>query len=581
MRVNTMFTKLYIDNFKRLNKATIELGRSVVLIGPNNSGKTSALQALALWETGLVAWISKRGHEQKELRRSGVTINRRDLIAAPVPSANLLWKDLHVRTTERDGEGKQHTGNILITIIIEGFTEGIPWECGFEFDYANQESFYCRPARKNQDGSERYQIPPKKIIDKIKVAFLPPMSGLTSIEPRLEPGRVNVLIGEGQTAQVLRNLCWKIYEENRPVWNSLTTRIEELFGITLLEPRYIDARGEIEMSYRERSGITLDLSSSGRGLQQTLLLISYIKANPGTTILLDEPDAHLETLRQRQTYQLISEIADRYSCQIIAASHSETVLQEAAERDTVIAFLGTPHRINDRGSQLVKSLNEVGFEDYYLAEETGWILYLEGSTDLLILQEFARTLNHPASKALSAPFVKYLGTNVPEQARKHFHALCEAAPHLKGIALFDRLSPSKLQSNPRLIELMWKKREIENYFCQKKILIDWAHGNIDETTNDLFMQSEIQNRIDTMEQCITDMENALSITNKPSPWSDDIKVTDDFLDPLFINYLRKLSLPPNCIRKGSYYELAKLLPREEIDPEITEKLDVIASMTPE
>ncbi|MBN1308762.1 MAG: AAA family ATPase [Chitinispirillaceae bacterium] len=571
-----MITRLTIKNFKRLDEASLELGRSVVLIGPNNSGKTSALQAIALWETGLTAWVAKRGYEQKDLKRSGVTINRKDLIAAPVPSAELLWRDLHVRATERNGEGKQHTENILIEIIVEGVIDGRKWECGFEFDYANQESFYCRPARKNRDGTDRYAVPPRAIVEKIKVAFLPPMSGLASIEPRLEPGRLNVLIGEGQTAQVLRNLCWKICEENRPIWNSMVSRIEELFGVTLLEPRYISARGEIEMSYRERSGIALDLSSSGRGLQQTLLLLSYIKANPGTTILLDEPDAHLETLRQRQTYALITEIADTYSCQIIAASHSETVLQEAAERDTVIAFLGKPHRINDRGSQLIKSLNEVGFEDYYLAEEQGWIIYLEGSTDLLILQAFAQSLEHPASRALAAPFVKYLGTNVPEQARRHFRALREAVPDLKGIAVFDRLPQSKLQTSSQLTEVMWKKREIENYFCKKEILLVWARGIVDETSIDLFQQSEQQARIETMEQSIKELEEALKITNKPSPWSDDIKATDDFLDPLFTNYLNKFSLPQNCIRKGSYYELAKLVPREAIDPEIKEKLDAIA-----
>jgi hypothetical protein len=40
----------------------------------------------------------------------------------------------------------------------------------------------------------------------ICVALLPAMSGLAAVEPKWEPGRIEVLIGEGQTAQVLRNL---------------------------------------------------------------------------------------------------------------------------------------------------------------------------------------------------------------------------------------------------------------------------------------------------------------------------------------------------------------------------------------
>jgi predicted ATP-dependent endonuclease of OLD family len=48
-----MLTRLRVRNFKRFTEADIELGQAVVLIGPNNSGKTTALQALALWEIGV------------------------------------------------------------------------------------------------------------------------------------------------------------------------------------------------------------------------------------------------------------------------------------------------------------------------------------------------------------------------------------------------------------------------------------------------------------------------------------------------------------------------------------------------
>ena len=87
-------------------------------------------------------------------------------------------------------------------------------------------------------------------------------------------------------------------------------------------------------------------------------------------ILLDEPDAHLEILRQRQIYNLITEVAATQGGQIIAASHSEVVLNEAADKHMVIAFVGKPHRIDDRGSQLLKSLEDIGWDQYYQAEQT-------------------------------------------------------------------------------------------------------------------------------------------------------------------------------------------------------------------
>ena len=392
-----MLTKLICRNFKNFGDVEVELGNPVVFIGPNNSGKTTALQALALWEIGLKRWNENRKGKTNPEKRPGVAINRLDITSLPVPNARLLWRDLQVRKVERV-EGRQRTQNVRIDIIVEGVTNGKDWQCGFEFDYANQESFYCRPLRTsemNGQVSERMLVPEEA--GDISVALLPPMSGLIANELRLEPGAINVRIGEGRTAEVLRNLCYQASQDPQ-TWETLCEQIDELFGVKLDRPNHNPGRGEITMSYREESNVSLDISSSGRGLQQTLLLLAYIAAHPGSVLLLDEPDAHLEILRQRQIYQVLTELAREHGSQIIAASHSEVILNKAAGRDVVIAFLGKPHRINDRGSQLLKSLRDFDFEEYYQAQQRGWVLYLEGSTDLSILQAFAEKLDHPAKK---------------------------------------------------------------------------------------------------------------------------------------------------------------------------------------
>ena len=322
-----MLTKLTIRNFKRFDEVEIELGNPVAFIGPNNSGKTSAMQALALWDVGLKRWNEKYAGKGAPEKRPGVTVNRRDLVAIPVPSARLLWYGLHVRNLLRES-GRLQTQNLRIEVIVEGVSEGRQWTCGLEFDYANEESLYCRPLRRDTGKTpERMEVPEEAGL--VQVAFLPPMSGLAATETRLDHGAVNVRVGEGRTAEVLRNLCFHIYEERPNNWRKLTTQIRNLFGVDLEPPRYITGRGEILMSYREND-VTLDLSSSGRGLQQTMLILAYMYANPGAVLMLDEPDAHLEILRQRQIYRLIAEAADKSGSQIIAASHSEVLLNEAA-----------------------------------------------------------------------------------------------------------------------------------------------------------------------------------------------------------------------------------------------------------
>ena len=131
----------------------------MVFFGPNNSGKTTALQALALWHTGLGRWNEKRSGMPTPARHPGVTINRRDLVSIPIPSALLLWHRLHVRDVLR-GEAERRTDNVRIDIVVDGITDGRTWSCGLEFDYANEESVYCRPPRIESEGAmKRMPVP--------------------------------------------------------------------------------------------------------------------------------------------------------------------------------------------------------------------------------------------------------------------------------------------------------------------------------------------------------------------------------------------------------------------------------------
>ena len=557
-----MLTKLTIRNFKLFDEVQIELGDRVVFVGPNNAGKTSALQALALWDIGVKRWIEKRGAGKVPEKRPGVTINRRELITVPVPAAKLLWRNLHTQ----ESAGGNGTQKVFIDVIVEGVSGGKLWTCGLEFYYANEESLYCRSLRL-PDG-RRMEVPQEAAQQPI--AYLPPMSGLAANETRLDHGAINVRLGEGRTAEVLRNLCYQVLqsEGGSEKWARLTARMESLFGTKLDPPDYIKGRGEIVMAFRTRENIRLDISSSGRGQQQTLLLLAHMTANPGAALLLDEPDAHLEILRQRQIYQVLTDTAAQTGSQIIAASHSEVILNEAADRDVVIAFVGRPHRMDDRGSQVLKALKEIGFEHYYQAEEVGWVLYLEGSTDLAILRAFAERLNHPARAILERPFVHYVA-NQPRKAQEHFYGLREAKNDLVGLALYDRLE-TQPPGDVQLRHLMWDQREIENYLCQRETLLTYAQARGREQHGELFDASW---RV-AMEEAIAEIEAALVALSKPSPWGPDIKASDDFLDPLFKKFYEKLGLP-NLMRKTDYHTLAPHVAEAAIGAEVRTRLDLI------
>jgi hypothetical protein len=405
------------------------------------------------------------------------------------------------------------------------------------------------------------------------MAYLPPMSGLIANELRLDSGAIQVRLGEGRTAEVLRNLCYALSsrKEDPSRWQSLEKRMRDLFGITLHRPDYVSERGELSMTYTDARSVTLDLSAAGRGLQQTLLLLAFLLDNPGCVLLLDEPDAHLEILRQRQIYNTLTEVASQSDSQIIAASHSEVILNEAADRDVVVAFVGKPHRIDDRGSQLLKSRKTIGFDQYLLAEETGWVLYMEGATDLAILRAFATTLGHPAAEALERPFVHYI-LNQPKRAYDHFNGLREAKPDLVGLVIVDRLNRD-FSGSDLLPVLQWQRREIENYLCFPDVLEAFAARLASErAAGPLFESVEAERFRDVMRRCLEDRVPPAALRDPADRWWRDVKASDDFLDPVFESFFAQLDLP-NLMCKNDYHRLAELVAVDDIDPEIARVLD--------
>ena len=573
-----MITKITINNFKKIETVSFELNSPLVLIGPNNSGKTSILQAITLWEAGLKRWSSQKATKANGAnggKRQGVSINRKDLISLPVPSAKMLWHNLNTHAVTRNN-GKPDTKYVFLDIKVEGNEDGVDWVGAFEFYYANEESFYCRPMRKDDGSNDKFEVSPEAF--KTRVAYLQPMSGLAASEDRLTPGSIDRKIGEGKTADVIRNIAYQLLHPERAIdaasekeikerWFSIVDTVKSKFNIEIQEPGFNADNGLLDMTYRE-NGIEYDLSNAGRGFQQTLLLLCFLYSNPGKVILMDEPDAHLEVLRQKEIYNLISDVTRKLGSQLIVASHSEIILREAASKeDDIIAIIeNSAIKLNDPRviKDFRKSLTDFGWDKYYLARLKKHCIYVEGSTDIDNLEAFARLLNHPIAGLLSEANADPVEGNIPGEAFARFQAIKLIEPSLKGICLFDRLNRNTSDDDPMQV-LQWKKREFENYFTTGEILIRWATAN----ANTLFTS----NYPDIIKACITDLTPPIYISDPQNIWWNDTKL-GDWAEAIFREFSR-ITNQPLVMRKSNFHELIPLLKPEEVDLEITEKLDAL------
>jgi hypothetical protein len=93
----------------------------------------------------------------------------------------------------------------------------------------------------------------------------------------------------------------------------------------------------------------------------------------------------------------------------------------------------------------------------------------------------------------------------------------------------------------------------------------------------LFSKPRAENRFNVMRETIKGIEEAMATLGKGSPWSEDTKVSDEFLVPLFQEYFKKLNLF-NVMDKKNFHELARFVPPKKLDPEVEEKLDALVEV---
>jgi len=546
-----MINRITIRNFKRFAAESFDLADAVVLAGPNNSGKSTLLQAIVTWKFGLDRWLAYR----KGTGRYGVAITRPDFTAVPLREMNLLWEDRKVKTVS-----KNKPGDRLIEIIVEGATDGEGWECGVELRNNGAEQIHVRPLGLKSLTREQRQAFPPAAAKEVSIVHVPPLSGINRDEPRYERGMQDFLVGQGRPGDILRNLLLEV-AENQPQenWDALVKHTSTLFKIDLQRPSYSSSKQPfIVCEYRDPTcSRPLDLSNVGSGTLQVLLLLAFLYARPATTILLDEPDAHQHIILQKQVYELIRQVARENNGQVIVATHSEVIL-DATEPARVLGFFDRPRPLADRieRDRLREALKCVTTSDLLLGRGVGGVLYVESEADKRILGEWAKILGHPSLCFFERPFVHWLGGRSIREARAHFFALQAAFPKMRGLCLLDgdnRDEPDKEIQKSGLVVLRWRRYEIENYLLQPAAVKRFVNFPLlDQAVDEEFHQN--------IPQGADLFGDHVSLVR--------VKASSEFLVPMF----EKMGFPTP---KRDLYLLAARMKPAEIHPEVVDKLDKI------
>jgi hypothetical protein len=494
-----MIHKLTLRNFKSVGDQPYVFTDFDLLVGRNNSGKSTVLQALAIWQ-----FCVDEFHRAKRSGSTGIQIVLPNFTALPVPEFNLLWKDRTDRFYPTENGSKKQKF-ILIEILVEWRgTANTSRAFGVELRYHSPQTIYATPVggwAAFRDCEKTGHLP--------RIAFVPPFSGLEPTEKWLDVAPTRQQVGKGQPGSVLRNLLLRVCppplkDANGKVpkdykvpddWAELASVVQRWFSVELLPPQYDSAKDvHIGVEYRQ-NGKTYDLISGGSGFHQTMTLLAFLYGYQPTTILLDEPDAHLHVNLQREILDYFKKKSAEKGVQFLIATHAEEFARGVDAHQILSLLNQEPTRIQST-PEVLRAMAEVSNEEITRLLGSPYILYVEGESDERILRAWAEQCG--ALPVMDKLCFKVMGGGNKKEMKRasdeHFDALTLVVKSVRRLMLFDYDSKEDAfyppVNNPTLVE--WRRKNIENYLLVSSAWRRAVSQVMQCQEDDLFAQPALQ-----------------------------------------------------------------------------------------
>ena len=494
-----MITKLTLRNFKSVGEQVYEFTRFDLLVGRNNSGKSTILQAMAIWQ-----FCVDEFHRSRRTGRTGIQVVLPNFTALPVPEFILLWKDRTDRAYPKDAaSGQKKQEFILIEILLEWQdSAGKSDSFGVQLRYHSPQTMYAIPA----GGWARFRAC-EKSENLPRIAYVPPFSGLEPSEKWLDISPMRQQVGKGQPGSVLRNLLLRVSTSsprdsaagNAKVtipsdWEELADVVRRWFNVKISQPQYESTKDVFITVEYTQDGRDYDIISGGSGFHQTLTLLAFLFGYRPTTILLDEPDAHLHVNLQREILDYFKRKAQELGAQFLIATHAEEFARGVDVSQIMSLLNRVPKRVGSTPAVL-RAMADVSNEEITRLTGSPYILYVEGETDERILRAWAGACG--AQDVIDKVCFKAMGGgskfNMKERADQHFAALQQIISTVARLMLFDFDDAENTfhpeVGNPALFE--WKRRNIENYLLVSDAWKRAALLKLRLAENDLFSQSTL------------------------------------------------------------------------------------------
>lgn len=351
-----MLKSLYINNYRNLKDLKINsLGNVNLITGKNNTGKSSILEAIAIYASGadlqiINELLKERGESLK------TSVNNKNYINNNIKAISSLFSDRKIGFDIKDAI---FIGSIENTLFGQ---ENIS-----EQRVSIRFIQYLDEITRDNNGivttRKRTIVEFDQKIENLKVG-IEIRNGNNSYIQSLEDDRIrftNNLFDNNDNFEFIRtrNIDRDI---NSKLWDDITLTEKEQYvidAIKIIEP-FAERIAFIEENARERTAVIklsnsssiLPLRSMGDGINRILTIILALVNTDNGFLLIDEFENGLHYTVQEKLWEIIFVLAEKLGVQVFATTHSD---------DCILAFEKELNRENSfSDGRLIRLDNDNG-----------------------------------------------------------------------------------------------------------------------------------------------------------------------------------------------------------------------------
>lgn len=405
-----------IENFKSVSLLEIYLDKDLsVLTGANNCGKTTLLEALALWAECFGLLIHRAERNWKDRYEKGDYV-----FGASKKYFN--WEEVHSIhcSSPEDVFTERDTKKVisLSAILVNDTSQEI--RIGFSISSAAKYQYAIQLTDESNFNYSEFNSFFKTLPDALALYYASPIAMIALQEDFETDPKILEKISQRRSVEVIRNRLYKLYHTTSFA-NFKNDLSYILYGtssnkIDFSCPCDINKDKRVVINYKtEESPVEKDVSMLGSGTIQLIeiLLNLYHTVDDKkdlNLVMLDEPDSHIHRDVQKRLVEILQRVTDNN--QLIVTSHNESLIRNTPLRNLFhidgsgegvvkcmykpdLPELGIPHF---KGlypaiiTPLIRNVNrEASGLDFVSAIEAEKIVFVEGDDDARLLYKLMQT----------------------------------------------------------------------------------------------------------------------------------------------------------------------------------------------